>query len=324
MCTAISITTANHYLGRTLDLHCSYNEEICVIPRNYMLSWRKMSTVESHYAMIGMATVIDGKPLYYDAANEHGLCMAGLNFPNNAYYPPYCEGKDNITPFEFIPWILSQCKTVCEARVLLGRINLVNIPFSDSLALSPLHWIISDKTENIVIEPMKDGLHIHESPVGVMTNNPPYPYHLFNLNNYRHLSNTQSESEFAEKLSLEHYCQGLGGIGLPGDVSSMSRFVRIVFGKENSICDDSESSSVGQVFHLLDSVARIKGICKLPTGEYDITIYSACINADKGLYYYTTYNNRQIGCVDMNKVDLNGDTVSRYKLDQTENIRYEN
>ncbi len=324
MCTAISINIADSYFGRNLDLDCSYGEEICIMPRNYPIKWRQMGTTFNHYALIGMATVVDGIPLYYDAANEHGLCMAGLNFPNNAYYPPYREGMDNITPFEFIPWILTQCKTVADARMLLSRVNLVGLNFSDALPLSPLHFIIADKSDCIVVESMKDGLHIYDNPVGVMTNNPPFPHQLFNLNNYRNLNNTNGESDFSKKLGLDNYCQGLGAIGLPGDVSSMSRFVRAVFGKENSICDSSEATAVGQVFHLLDSVAMVKGVCKIPSGEYDITVYSACINADKGLYYYTTYGNRQIGCIDMHKANLDSDTISRYSLNTTEIIRFEN
>ncbi len=324
MCTAISICNHDHYFGRNLDLHCSYGEEVCIMPRKYPVKWRKLGTSCEHYAIIGMATVIDNEPLYYDAANEHGLAMAGLNFPENAYYSPCIDGKDNVAPFEFIPWILTQCRTVGDALRLLKRINIVNIPFSSSVPLSPLHWIISDKNESIVIEPMSDGLHIHNNLVGVMTNNPPFEYHMLNLNNYRGLSVSNGESDFAKKLSLNNYCQGLGAIGLPGDVSSMSRFVRAVFGKENSVCGNCKLDSVGQFFHLLDSVAMIRGVCMIPSGEWDITVYSSCINTDKGLYYYTTYKNRQIGCINMHKIDLNGDIVSRYSLEISEQIRYEN
>ncbi len=324
MCTAISIGNGDHYFGRTLDLHCSYGEEVCIMPRKYPITWRQMGKSVEHYALIGMATVVGEIPLYYDAANEHGLAMAGLNFPGNAYYPPMCDGKDNVTPFEFIPWILTQCRTITEAKALLERINLVNIPFAESLPLSPMHWIISDNDASVVIESMKDGLHIHDNPVGVMTNNPPFDYQLFNLNNYRNLDISNGESDFAKKLMLDNYCQGLGGMGLPGDVSSMSRFIRAVFARENSVCSKAEAASVGQFFHILDSVSMVRGVCKIPSGEYDITVYSSCINADKGIYYYTTYTNRQIGCIDMHKVDLDGDTISRYPLITEEQIRFEN
>ncbi len=314
MCTALSFKRKGHYFGRNLDLDCSYGEEVCVMPRRYPLHFRKTGALDSHYAVIGMATVVGGEPLFYDGTNEHGLSMAGLNFPDNAYYPPFAAGKDNVTPFEFIPWILGKCKTVEEARGLLARINLVDIPFSEGLPLSPLHWIIADKEESIVVESMKDGLHIHENPVGVLTNNPPFDYHLRNLNNYRNLRTDNGESTFGEGVTLEDYCQGLGAVGLPGDVSSPSRFVRAAFWKANSVCEEDENASVSQFFHLLTSVEMVRGGCITPSGKCDITVYSACVNTEKGLYYYRTYDNLAVHCVDMHRCDLDGVQVSRYPL----------
>ncbi len=324
MCTALSFKTKDHYFGRNLDLDCSYGEEICVMPRRFPLEFRKTNTIQEHYAMIGMATIVEGIPLFYDATNECGLSMAGLNFPQNAYYGEEKIDQDNITPFEFIPWILGKCKNIKETKELLNHINLVNIPFSESLPLSPLHWMISDKEESIVVEAMKDGLHIHDNPAGVLTNNPPLEYQLFNLNNYRNLKAKNSENTFSNKLLLETYSQGLGALGLPGDVSSMSRFVRTSFNKENSVCEDNENSSVSQFFHLLSSVEMCRGVCQVPSGKYDITVYSSCVNTDKGLYYYTTYDNHQINCVNMHNTDLDGNTISNFQLILDEQINYQN
>ena len=145
MCTAVTYTTADTYFGRTLDLEYSYNETVTVTPRRFPFVFRHAGSLESHYAIIGMATVADGYPLYYEAANEKGLGMAGLNFPNNAHYFPCESGKDNLAPFEFIPWILSQCATVHKAREKLSRLCLCDTPFSEAFPLSPLHWIISDR-----------------------------------------------------------------------------------------------------------------------------------------------------------------------------------
>ena len=240
--------------------------------------------------------------------------MAELNFPHNAHYPALKAGKDNITPFECIPWVLAQCKTLDDVKVLLQNINLVNIPFSDTLPLSPLHWMIADKNDAIVVESMQDGLHVYDNPVRVMTNNPPFPMQLFNLNNYRHLQVTNGENHFAKNLDLATYCTGLGGIGLPGDMSSMSRFVRMAFLSQNSVCDRNELSAVSQFFHLLSAVEMTRGGCQTDDGQWDITVYSSCIHADSGRYYYTTYDNRQITCVDMYNTDIESDTVSRYPL----------
>ncbi len=313
MCTALTLTTKDFYFGRTLDLDCSYGEEVAVMPRRFPLAFRHMGEKREHYAIIGMAMPAGEMPLYYDAANEHGLAMAGLNFPENAFYAPLKDGKDNVASFEFIPWILCQCKNVAEARVLLDRISICDTAFSRQLPSAPLHWMIADREEAIVVEQMKDGLHIYNNLIGVMTNNPPFPYQLFNLNNYRALSRDNGENRFGE-LSLEEYCQGLGGLGLPGDLSSMSRFVRIAFGRANSVCLEDERSSVSQFFHLLGSVEMTKGLCRTKEGSFDYTVYISCINAEKGVYYYTTYDNRQISCVDLRKTALDGDKIERFPL----------
>ncbi len=324
MCTAISFKSNNHYFGRNLDLDRSYGEEVCVMPRKFPLKFHTMGKINDHYAIIGMATVAGGIPLFYDGANEAGLAMAGLNFPGNAYYPPVCDGKDNIAPFELIPWILCQCKTVEEAKLLLNKINLANISFSEQLPLSPLHWIISDKNTSITAEFMKDGLHVYNNEYGVLTNNPPFEHHIKNLENYRNLRTDNKCVELPETEGYTSYCQGLGAVGLPGDVSSMSRFVRMVFNKENSVKFQDEKASVGQFFHLLSSVEMVMGACKTDDGNLDFTGYSACINTDKGLYYYTTYYNRRINCVDMNKINKNGTEISRFPLINKESIEYRN
>lgn len=324
MCTALRLTTKDHYFGRNLDLDRSYKEEVCVMPRRFPLSFRQAGELPVHFAMIGMATVADGIPLFYEAANEHGLAMAGLNFPGNAFYAPPASGKDNIAPFEFIPWILGQCKTLSDAEGLLGRINLADIPFSTQLPLSPLHWMICDRDRAIVVEAMRDGLHIHENPVGVLTNNPPFAYHLKNLRQYRHLRTDNRDVAREKDLPYVAYCQGLGAVGLPGDVSSMSRFARMVFGRENSVCESDELSSVGQFFHLLSSVSMVRGACLTDENTWDITVYSACINTDRGLYYYTTYDNQRICCVDMHRADLDSSTISRFPLVTAQSIQYQN
>ncbi len=323
MCTALSFTKGNHYFGRNLDLEGSYGEKVCILPRNAPIAYRHVDAIERHYAMIGMAVVVDGMPLYYDAANERGLCMAGLNFPGNACYHPRQVGKDNVAPFEIIPWILGQCGDIGEARERLNRMNLVNTPYSEQIPLATLHWIISDRERSLVVESTAEGLQVYEDPVRVLTNNPPFPYHLFNLNNYRALSSSTPENHLAEDVSLDVYCQGLGGLGLPGDLSSMSRFVRAVFHSQMSQCREEEGSCVSQCFHLMGAVEMPKGSCRVEKGA-DYTVYSCCISADTGRYYYTTYDNRQITCVDLNRENLEGTALTVFPVVKEQNIFFQN
>jgi choloylglycine hydrolase len=323
MCTAISYSANGHYFGRNLDLEYRYNEAVTINPRNFPMAYRMNRICNSHYATIGMATVIDGYPLYYDATNEHGLSMAGLNFPGNAIYLPPTDNMFNITPFEFIPWILGQCKTVSQAKMILNKTNLINIPFSDLLPLTDLHWMISDKIESAVIEPMQNGLIIHENPVGVLTNNPPFEFHMFHLSDYLNLTNTEPENRFSEKINLKPYSRGMGAIGLPGDLSSASRFIRAAFTKLNSICDNTEESEISQFFHILGSVAQQKGCVKV-NDSFEKTVYTSCCNTAKGIYYYTTYENSQITGVHLFKEDLDGTHLSLFPMIVDQHIRFEN
>ena len=326
MCTAISFNGKNHYFGRNLDLEYSYNETVTITPRNYVLQFRKIAKVECRFAMIGMAYIADGYPLYYDATNEMGLSIAALNFPKNAHYNPFREGKDNITPFELIPWILCRCATVNEAEKLLKRINILNENFSEQLPLSPLHWIISDKERSITLESVKSGINIYDNPVGVLTNNPTFDYQLFNLNNYISLTSGDVPNTFDKNssLKLEQYSRGMGAMGLPGDFSSMSRFVRATFVKLNSVLGKSEEENVSQFFHILKTVEMPRGCVKAGEDNYAITIYSSCCNTDRGIYYYTTYGNSQINAVDMHKENLNSNTLIAYPLKIQQSINHQN
>ena len=314
MCTAATYKTKDHYFGRTLDYEYSYEEQVTVTPRKYPFHFRKAGDLNEHYAIIGMAFVVGDYPLYYDATNEKGLSMAGLNFPGYADYKKEVLGKDNVAPFEFIPWILGQCATVAEAKEKLSALNLTDINFSEELPLSPLHWIISDKDTSITVESVKEGLKIYDNPVGILTNNPPFDMQMFNLNNYKGLSVEPPENHFAKELDLSTYSRGMGALGLPGDLSSASRFVRAAFTKMNSVSGDSESESISQFFHILGSVAQQRGCVHMGNGQYEITIYTSCCNMDKGIYYYTTYENSQITGVDMHKEDLDGSKVVAYPL----------
>ena len=324
MCTAATYKTKDFYFGRTLDYEFSYGDEVTITPRNFPFHFREQGNLNTHYAIMGMAHVIDNCPLYYDAINEKGLGMAGLNFVGNAVYREQEEGKDNVAQFEFITWILSQCVTVKEARRFVEKINLLNTPFNEKLPVAQLHWIISDREESITIESVKEGINIYENPVGVLTNNPPFDKQMFNLNNYMHLSAKSPENNFSKDLNLTTYSRGMGAIGLPGDLSSQSRFVRVAFTKMNSISGDGEMESVSQFFHILNSVDQQRGCCELDDGKYEITLYTSCCNTDKGIYYYTTYNNHQITAVDMHKENLEGNELVRYPLITEEQIKTQN
>lgn len=323
MCTAVNFHSRDHYFGRNLDLEYAYNESITITPRNYPFYFRAAPALSNHYAMIGMAYICDNYPLYYDATNEHGLSMAGLNFPGNAHYFPFHEEKENITPFELTPWLLGQCKNLSEAKKLLSNLNLLNAQFNADLPLSPLHWIISYKRESIVLESTIDGIKIYDNPVGVLTNNPPFPYHIYHLSNYLNLTSDEAESRISDSLKLPSYSRGGGAWGLPGDLTSASRFVRCAFVKLNILTKKNEDESISQFFHILSAVEQQEGCVKVGK-QYEKTIYSSCCNTDKGIYYFKTYYNSQIRAVNMHGVNLDSVELFSYPLSDQQNILWLN
>ena len=324
MCTCITYKNGDFYFGRNLDLEYSFGEQVAVTPRNYPFVWKKQGESQRHYAMIGMATVAGGYPLYAEAVNEKGLCMAGLNFPGNACYRPYREGMKNVASWELIPWILGQCRDLDQAEDLIRDLNVLEDAFSPQMPPAPLHWMLADRQRCLVLEAVEEGLKVYENPAGVLTNNPPFAFHQTNLGNYLNLTPRFPENRFAMGLKLKPYGQGMGALGLPGDSSPASRFIRAAFLRWNSVSPQDENSNISQFFHILDSVAMVRGSVATPEGRCDITTYSCCVNGDKGVYYYKTYENNQIRAVNLYGEDLEQEEVKAYPLEDRQQICYVN
>lgn len=325
MCTSIAWNNGDFYFGRNLDLEVPFGQQVVITPREHAFALRRAGRMARHYAMIGMGTVLNNCPLYAEAVNEKGLGIAGLNFPENAHYPPEEKpGAANITPFELPWWLLGQCATVGEVRALLERTHVIGIPFSERVPLSPLHWHIADRNGSIVLECCRDGMHIYDDPVGVLTNNPPFDFHMHNLCQYMNLTALWPENRFTDKVELRPFGRGLGAVGLPGDASPASRFVRAAFLKLNSVCDKEEQSSVAHLFHVLDAVAMTRGSVIAPGDEWEYTLYSCCVNADKGIYYYKTYGNNQITAVHLHNANLESEALAVFPLEMQQKIHFAN
>ena len=314
MCTCFTFPKDDFLVGRNMDIEFDFGQKVVITPRQYHWKWRKEKSSLKSYAIIGMASVIDNFPLYADAVNEYGLCMAGLNFPYNAHYFEEKEGKVNLTPFELIPYILSNYKTVKEAMDTIENLNIYNEPFNENIPLATLHFILADKDDCIIIESEKDGLHIYTSDIGVMTNNPQYPFQRVNLENYMNLRACNAKESFSKSLKPKDYGRGIGAFGLPGDSSPMSRFVRTAFNKYVSLEMDSSVDPVTEVFRILDISSMLRGAVEVEENQYEITSYSCCMNATKGIYYFRTYSNMQVYSVDMNRENLNSRILLEFPL----------
>lgn len=315
MCTMLVYRKGRIFAGRNLDLDSGFGEKVVVTPRRYTFLLKCGRTFRTRFAMIGMAAAAGTYPLYAEAVNEKGLTAGGLNFPGSAVYRDAFEGKDNITPFELIPWILGQATSVDEAEKLLSNTNLLDAAFAPSMPLAPLHFMIADRKRSIVAEQTEDGLKVYRDPYDVMTNNPAFPFHEAHMCSYRRLSvsNGEAEMQFGDG-SLTPYAEGMGAIGLPGDLSSASRFVRAAFTLTNASEGGDEEADVAQTFHILGSVAMTDGTVVTAGGGRDITRYSCVMDLTDATYYYRTYWNSRITKIRLSEEAAAKEQLTVYEL----------
>lgn len=323
MCTAISFKQKSRFFGRNLDLDAHLSEEIVIMGEGFPLVLRHAPPMPRHYAIIGVAAVVSGYPLYYDAINERGLAMAGLNFVGNARFADFSAERNNLAQFELLPYILGKCGTLAEAKRELRLINLVKTPFNDSTPPSELHFFLTDGVRSLTAEPCECGFKIYENPFGVLTNNPPFPYHRDNINNYINITSTEPSNRFSRALKLSRYSHGMGAIGLPGDNSSASRFVRAVFTKFNAVKKEDEAEELSQVFHTLGSVNQVEGVARMGDG-YERTQYTSVANLDTLTYYYKTYSNFGINAVRLDEEAKRTNKLVRFPMKPSGNIFFEN
>ncbi len=324
MCTGIAKRMDRFYFGRNMDYDKSFGEQVVIVPRSFPFYFRHEEMCLRHYAMIGMAAVMDDYPLYADAVNEKGLAMAGLHFEGNAHYSDReTEGFYHVSPFELIPWVLSRCGNIREARALLEKTRLTRVPFREDVPLAPLHWQIAHETGNLVLEATKSGTHLYENRTGILTNNPPFPFHLKNLAQYGHLSAVERETAFSEKMGLVPFGRGFGALGLPGDYSSASRFVRAAFLAAHLTCHRDSMENVAELFHLLAAVAPVSGSVLLENGDIHLTTYSCCMDTERGIYYYNTHFNHQITAVNLHAVNLDDKKLSIFPLKKKEQVLWQ-
>lgn len=283
MCTAIS---KSGYFGRTLDLEGSRGEEVVIMPRRFPVRFFRETDMAQHPAIIGCALVNEGVPLWFDAVNEYGLAAAGLNFPEYAAYLEPKSDKINLASFELIPFVLSKCRNLCEAAELLKHCNITTDSVSPDLPTTPMHWMIADREDCIAVEPTAGGLIVYNNPFGVLTNSPPFPVH-------------------RDNVMLNPRLTPSNAAGLPGDWSSESRFLRATFAKKYTA-----GNGVSDFFHILDSVC-----VPLGCGKKDWrTVYTSCTDLERGDYYFTTYENREIKKIALDCVNVNSDSLAVFSM----------
>ena len=324
MCTAVFSGGEYPLLGRTLDLERSYGEGIVVTPRAFPWRYRYSESSAEGNAMIGVACLHGGVPLYFDAVNECGLAMAALNFPRSAVYRAGRAGKRNLASYELIPWILSHCTTVGGAEDALSEINVTGDSVSEALPATPLHWIVADRERSVTVEATEEGIRLYENVFGVLTNEPPFPYHAARVAELRQVTDAVPENRLLPGIELPVFSGGLGAVGLPGDWSSPSRFLRAVFLSEKTVRGETPEEEISRLLHVLSAVSQPCGCARTGDGLPIRTVYTAVADLTGGCYYFTTYENRTVRAVSLFGELLDGAEPRFFRVHSPEEIRWEN
>ncbi len=301
MCTAITMKTAGGTLlfGRTMDFSFELDPQLYVVPENYR--WNNATdtvSFQNQYSFIGIGQEIP-QLTFADGVNEMGFAAAVLYFPGYARYSSLEEtaaaGRSPVAAVELVHFLLGSCGSVEDAAQMLDSIEIVGVKDSITQSVAPLHWIMADESGDCaVIEQTDRGLQLFDNPLGVLANSPDFVWQMTNLRNYMNLSQKQVPTARWGEVSLAPFGQGGGSLGLPGDFTPPSRFVRAAFLKShvNVPADAGEAAVAG--FHVLESVSIPKGVVRTAIGTVDYTQYTAFMDTASRTYYVKTYDG---GCV---------------------------
>ena len=312
MCTGVRFCdkAGNMYFGRNLDWSTGYGQKVLITPRGYKYKSAFLGEMANSPAIIGMGIVAENTPLYFDCANEHGLAIAGLNFPGYAAYAPDAiEGKTNVAAYEFPLWVALNFRTIDELEKALPSVAIVAKPINNQYPVSQLHWLIGDANKSIVVEYTENGMEIYQNDVDVLTNQPRYDWHKENLRNYMNLLPMMPKGVKWDKATLTPFGSGSLMRGLPGGFYSTDRFIRVAYLNTHYPAQADESSNVSRLFHTLSGVAMIDGAAAMADGTFEKTIYTGGYSTTTKTYYYNTYDNPTIQPVALNDYDLNSTEI---------------
>ena len=307
MCTGIRFSDdkGNMFFGRNLDWSTGYGERVVVTPRGYKYKSAFLGEMANSPALIGMGIVAEDVPLYFDCANEHGLAIAGLNFPGYAAYERTAvESKTNVAAYEFPLWVTLNFTSVDGVEEALKGVAIVAKPINAQYPVSQLHWIIGDGKRSIVVEYTKNGMEIFENDVDALTNQPGYSWHHENLRNYMNLFPQMPEKVQWDNTTLKPFGSGSLIRGLPGGFYSTDRFIRAAYFNTHYPAQSTEEANVSRLFHTLTGVAMIDGAAAMTDGSYEKTIYTGGYSTATQTYYYNTYEDPAIKSVSLRNQKL--------------------
>ena len=320
-CTGITLKSEDgaFVYGRTLEFAQDLDSDLIIVPRGYTYTGSTPSgksglTWKVKYAFTAMNASI--KPnLVADGLNEKGLAVGAFYFPGYAKFQTYEENfaKKTISPIEFPAWLLSKFATIDQVKKNINSCRVVDVILKEWSFVPPLHFFVIDKQgKSIVIEYMNNKVKIHDNPIGVITNAPAFDWHITNLNNFINMSCLGELPKKLGNLTLKPFGEGSGMLGLPGDFTPPSRFIRAAFLSKNVFVGKDALATVKQVFHVLNQFDIPKGtVCKSKDqkGMCGKTQWTSACDTNNIRYYVHTINNRTIRMIDLKKANLNAKEI---------------
>ncbi|HRD56015.1 MAG TPA: choloylglycine hydrolase family protein [Parachlamydiaceae bacterium] len=305
--------------GRTLEFAIELDNSLVVIPRGYAFQGFSLN-YESKYGVLGIIAFDNLAVL--DGINEKGFSIGTFFFPGFAGYAKN-NSNNGLSPADFPNWALTQFATIEELKTALETIKIVDVPVKGwGQEAPPFHYIVYDRTgKSLVIEPIDGELKIYENPLGVLTNSPDFKWHLTNLRNYINLTTINAKPFKFRGLEFVGFGQGSGMVGIPGDFTPPSRFVRATIYTAAAIPSNTSDEAIFQTFHILNQFDIPIGAIKEEKEGKIYTDYTmlTCVRDPENLkYYFKTYHNSTIKVADLKKFDLNAKTVKSMKMDGKE------
>lgn len=310
-CSSFTCVSADkkHFLGRTYDEYGDItNNKVVIIPKGYQISLTFMGKKENNHQItdhqiVGMNVSGLNTPFLTEGMNEKGLMISLLFFPHFAKFDTRKSTYD-VNGGLLLPFVLGKCQNVDEAVELLNEINIVN-ELETGMDL-PCHYLISDRSgEAIVAEPVDDGIKIYRNEIGVLTNAPTYDWHKINLRNYLGTSNIGREPQKIGDYVIEELGEGTGYLGIPGDYTPVSRFIRLAFTKEYMPIPENEIDAINKMFNVFETVDVPEGVIYTPpearSPYHEKTQCTSIMCAESLKYYFITSSNNRVCCVDLSK-----------------------
>lgn len=334
-CTGITLTAEDGAVvyARTLEFGIDLDSEILVVPRGFARTGTTPDGKEglkwtSKYASTGANGA--GLPILVDGLNEKGLAVGLFYFPGTAVYPPYtaANADKTIAPWELGSWILENFSTTAEVRDNIEKVLVPSVVLKAWGFAPPIHYIATDATgKSIVIEYVAGKLNVHDNPIGVMTNSPTFDWHMTNLRNYVNLSYMAAPPVQLGPIKLVSFGQGSGMLGLPGDFTPPSRFVRAAAFSHGTGAFPSKTGddAVLQAFHILNNFDIPKGSAREKDEHGNVladhTLWTSANDLKAKCYYIRTYENSQIRSLDLTKTNQDARNITKISLEGKEVIR---